>query len=349
MKQKLTKKTGSSSLEAVLVLPLILFLVWLILSGLLAETARIKLKGALWRTADELALVGPAAEYVSSMESGLKDELGLPGDGGGDLVTVLATVLPVQLYQDLLAGQVLDLAASKLVGPVALARLLSWLDQAEDGQPGLDGRTGLWRRTVSDLALFIDWQADKQQAWLCLTWQKQLAFTTRLCSARAVVPLWTGHQAARQLEKPAGPSLWQLDNFARGQAFRQQLGANLPYDFPVIAAFNQGTATSIKSLDLTAPTYATASATSKQIRRHLADLAGFAGADYKKDGQEILLRPDQIKSRHLLLVIPENSSQAWLAGVLADLTAEAAAAGIRLEIRRSGHSSRYAAESLPQG
>ncbi len=334
--ENLPQKAGSSSLEAVLVLPLLLLLLFFMLGQVLAVTAKIKLQGALWRTADELALLGPAALYVSQLENELIDELALPQDQAGqDLLTVLASILPDDLIQELLAGAVLDLAATNVLGPLALARLHEWLDLAEAGQPGP------WRSTISDLALFIDWQGNKRQAWLCLTWQQKLPLASRSASLEALVPLWTGQTSRYQIEKPDDSSLWLLDNFARGQAFRQQMGANLPYDFPVLAQFSGGNAVSVKSIDLTAPTYATASAVRQQIRQHLGDLADFRGATYSKNGQEIVLDQSQIKSRQLLLVIPENANQAWLAQTLAQLSLEAGAAGISLEVRACGQSSRY--------
>ena len=50
-------------------------------------------------------------------------------------------------------------------------------------------------------------------------------------------------------------SVWRLGNFARGIAIETALGKNLAAGFPVIDKFLNGTATSIKSIDLTAKTY----------------------------------------------------------------------------------------------
>lgn len=49
--------------------------------------------------------------------------------------------------------------------------------------------------------------------------------------------------------------IWSLDNFTRGKKIREIFGANLPFNFPVIARFNSGTATMIKSMDITTKSY----------------------------------------------------------------------------------------------
>ena len=49
--------------------------------------------------------------------------------------------------------------------------------------------------------------------------------------------------------------IWSLDNFTRGRRIREIFHANLPSNFPGIAAYSNGVATLIHSLDVTAASY----------------------------------------------------------------------------------------------
>jgi RHS repeat-associated protein len=65
----------------------------------------------------------------------------------------------------------------------------------------------------------------------------------------------------------AASSVWDLGWSARGGAIEQTLGANLPRTFPVIDAFENGVANSIKSVDLTAVTYQAPDALASKLER----------------------------------------------------------------------------------
>ena len=54
-----------------------------------------------------------------------------------------------------------------------------------------------------------------------------------------------------------GDNLWTKGAFKRGQIIDKALGNNLGYNFPVVDKLNDRTITSIKSMDLTLPTYQT--------------------------------------------------------------------------------------------
>lgn len=334
---------GSISLEAVLVLPFLLLITWFMLSQIIAVTARIKLSGALHRTAAELSLLGPAACLIDqARQSGVRSD---GTEGGPDLAAVdavLDLLCPGTSAEQLLFDAVLDIGSTGLVGPAVLSRIGYWLDDAAAGQPGFSGSSrSLWRGSIRDLRIFLDWQTDRRQLWLCLSWEQLHALGRSRRTLQAVVPLWTG-QADRADEGSQADAVWLLDNFTRGQAFRERLGATLPYDFPVIASFTDGTATAFKSMDLTAPTYAEQNAFQNQVAAFVETVAAFSGADYDKGGRHYSISAGEITGRRLVLVIPQNSSRHWLDTSLADLGTLAAGSGVDLEVVRSGVSTRYA-------
>jgi hypothetical protein len=71
--------------------------------------------------------------------------------------------------------------------------------------------------------------------------------------------------------------VWAMKPFARGRAVEQVLGTNLPGNFPAIDRFLQGTATSIKSLDLAAKTYQDTRALTRTVTRYIDGVAKFQG------------------------------------------------------------------------
>lgn len=75
---------------------------------------------------------------------------------------------------------------------------------------------------------------------------------------------------------------------------------NLPKNFPKIDRFSKGTATSIKSLDLGAKSYESASAVKSRVNSYIDDVASFNGA--KHDGVNIGAK--DITSRGLDLAVP---------------------------------------------
>lgn len=93
---------------------------------------------------------------------------------------------------------------------------------------------------------------------------------------------------------------WSAPWWERGISVHQLLGENLPPNFPVIDRFVNGLATSIKSLDLTAPTYQNVVALTSRVQGYLVELAEFSGAAWIQSGA--------IRARELLLAIPPGAA-----------------------------------------
>lgn len=109
----------------------------------------------------------------------------------------------------------------------------------------------------------------------------------------------------------ATDDIWELDNFTRGQKIRKIYGGNLPNNFPVIAKFENGQATMIKSVDFRKETYQTEGALSANIITMLQTLYAYQGQTMPYGTDKIVILPSQIKKKELLLVIP-NAAQSNL-------------------------------------
>ncbi|MEA4888222.1 MAG: hypothetical protein VB070_01970 [Clostridiaceae bacterium] len=350
-------RQGSLSLEAALIMPGVIMLIWFFISLMNGVMAEIKLKGAMDRTASELSLLSPLIQILEQANNQLQqneagDAASQPavmeaaGDqraAVSDFNDLFSTVLPGFSWEEYAGDLLLDGSSTLLTGQLVLQRIDYWLDEAEAGQAGqLSGQNSSWRACLSSVRLYLDWQLNQRQLWICMAYSLKTPFGALERQTQSVVPLWLGCDD-RQVndEQSEKDAVWLLDPLNRGQLLRQKMGGDLPYDFPVIAQFDNGEAVSIKSMDLTAPGYQSETAATAQLAGHLDVLSLFQGTQYHKNGQNLVITADQIRSRRLLLVIPENCSQMWLDTTLTEWQNTAGARGVTLEIIRYGRSYRY--------
>lgn len=321
-------KHGGLSLEAALIMPLVLMLTASLVVALYCFEAQIKIKGAMDRTAAELSLLSPACQLLEELNLG---DLGI-SEKASELNTVIEEICPGESIESIMGDAMLDLASSVLVGKILQNRLDYWLGEAWSGQPG-------WAGCLGRRKLYLDWKTGSQQLWLCLSYQLKTPIGTMTRQANVVVPLWTGQKKLDSDEDADG--IWQLDNFSRGRRLRELYGANLPYDFPVIARFSEGEALSIKSIDLTAPTYQDQETIRENLLEQIENLFLFNGADYYREKGSVSVSSQSITSRRLLLIIPGNCQQPWIDDFFMDMSSRAAAKSITLQIVRFGSSTRY--------
>ena len=140
-------------------------------------------------------------------------------------------------------------------------------------------------------------------------------------------------------EQKKESDIWSEDNFTRGDYFREQYGGNLPKTFPVIDAYDNGKATSIMSIDLTAPTYGSDDEIIKKICGNIDDLAGFGGADTKIDGTQYTI--DSVTDKSLIVVIPSNADES-AKNTVYSMGYYAASKGITMTVEEYGTSMKYA-------
>lgn len=122
--------------------------------------------------------------------------------------------------------------------------------------------------------------------------------------------------------------VWDVfDPFKRGKELEKIVVSKYPDifkgeallgNYPTIDVwdFASGKAISIKSLDLDKPTYASASEFKRKLEKYTASLKGFppsTGSFGKSEtsGMQVIIRPDQIKSKELALVIPRELSDEY--------------------------------------
>lgn len=140
-------------------------------------------------------------------------------------------------------------------------------------------------------------------------------------------------------EKKMHDNVWNLPSLDRGAYFQQMEGANLPYNYPVLSSYVDGKATSIKSMDLTAPSYQKIENIDKQIDEYALRLLNFQGTT-NWGSENISINKEMIQNNTLRLVIPENSSEVQKQ-VLELQKLKWLVQGVEIEWIERGYSSKY--------
>lgn len=130
--------------------------------------------------------------------------------------------------------------------------------------------------------------------------------------------------------------IWSLGNLERGAKIRALFGANLPFSFPVISSFENGTAIMIKSMDLTAESYQNTLNVRKEIEVYINELVKFKGQEAPWGSKKIVISNRDILNRQILLVIPQNELLPEIERVLEACIDAAAGKDIKLKIVRYG-------------
>jgi hypothetical protein len=124
--------------------------------------------------------------------------------------------------------------------------------------------------------------------------------------AEAKSPLESPASASEQSLTELDAAAWKRGWAARGRYFEERLGRTLHPNFPVIDKIPDGTATSIKSIDLNAATYQDAARLTYRLQKYVNEVSEFVGGRMGKDVVEF----SDIKGRALIVAVPKDMTQA---------------------------------------
>lgn len=133
----------------------------------------------------------------------------------------------------------------------------------------------------------------------------QLLPGIKICQTASAC-IWAGEDGVNSLKYNSDETntecVWNLGNIKRGREIRRLQGANLPFNFPVISKYENGTATSIKSLNLDKIYYHNTNNLEKKLKGYITKLQEFNGG---KNGS-VEIDSNQILRKELILVVPET-------------------------------------------
>lgn len=309
---------GTISLEAALVFPIVIAIILLFLLAIQTVRDSIILAHALDQTANEVALLLPLEDALESVV---------------DQEEWIRKIVSDQTLAKIAVDGMADLASTLLASPFILNRVSYWARQTAEGQhcSPPDG----------EMKLAFDFDKNRRTCWLILSYRKTIPKGAPWQVIRSRVPIWNVYlfeekdHTSNEEEQKEKDNVWMLSNFERGAAIRAAFGGHLPPFYPVIAIWNGVEAVSIKSMDITAPTYRSQAATEKKIMHHVESLAVFEGAG--EEGPS----PGEIQKRRLILVIPDNSVSWKTNEVISFWKKKAALSGVILDVREYGTSHAY--------
>ncbi len=155
--------------------------------------------------------------------------------------------------------------------------------------------------------------ADGKSIDIVAEYKLEFPFLTKLLpgikiTQTASVCVWAGEEGVSSLKgdseenKENEQSVWNLENIKRGREIRRLQGANLPFNFPVISKYEDGTASSIKSLNLDETYYQNTANLQNKLKGYIKKLSAFNGG---KSGA-VTIDGGQILKKELILVVPET-------------------------------------------
>ncbi len=332
---------GSAALETAIALPVFLLISAFLLTSITLQKADILMLQSIDQVTQEASLLVPviscgidAAEIAVSVADKLTASTGKEGESDAKN-SVLSVVGGIGAVFELFGISPEDTVTTILLGRVIRDRITS-VYSAFCGTEVLASR-------ISDVSVYVDVDHDNHVIWLRVyyLWNTIFGQSERMISS--AIPVYGDIEFAlpdTEESEDAKDAVWLKGNFERGQELRETFGANLPFSYPVIAKWSNQTATSIKSIDLTAPEYSTPAAVEDNVNAEIDDLADFAGTPNGFGRNEITIREEDISKRELIIIIPENSpAQAYEA--LLQCKAYAESKGINLIIKKYGESYRF--------
>lgn len=312
------QKAGSISIEAALILPISILVILFFAKLLSAFQLEMNLRAAMDASAREASL---ALATASLWEE-------LPQTAVHYLSDSYELDLPSALDE-----WILELTASEIAAPFVMNRI-SDFHEKDYRYPSLAADL------ISEPALRLQRSQSDTVVWMDLFYNIQFMGLTVARQIRQPIVLWHALPSIEEEYVGIPEDVWSMDNFSRGEFFQEYYGANLPQKYPVFSIYENGHATSIMSVDITAPTYESLKNLSSVIRSELDAIASYddPGAIWRRNPASFM--GSDIRSRSLILVFPTNErNEAYR--VVEELRPYAQSLGVNLKLKRAGFSERY--------
>lgn len=311
-------QVGSISLEGAIVIPICMIVLLVFCQLIYAYNAEMNLRSAAETAAREAGLALATA--------GLWE----------DLPQTATTYISTRTNLDLpyvLDEWILELSAAEIGSSFILNRIRDFYE-ADVRYPAIG------RKLISDPALRLSLDSDESILWFDLAYQVKLMGLSFQREIRQPVVLWHALPELREEVANIPSSIWSMDNFSRGMVFQSIFGRNLPYNYPVFSSFEFGRASSIMSIDLTAPSYSDHAAIRRNIESELYAIANYDYPGASWESNKCFFTNDDIHTRVLIVIIPTNSPSELLE-VVESTRYLSQEIGINLIVKRAAESLRY--------
>ena len=159
-----------------------------------------------------------------------------------------------------------------------------------------------------------------------------IGYAAWMAGSGLVVSEGAGMRAAAATQPETSSSVWDLPQLERGRAIEGMLGHSpeLVQNYPVIDRFENGVATSIKSIDLRAASYQNTVTLTSKVKGYINVMAAYQGQSRAWAGTSI--EPQQIMGRAVDLAVPSGIATDTQAAALAAMQAYANSVGVTLNL-----------------
>ena len=335
--RRIKNKRGQVTIEAAIAFTITLVFLASVISSIDYYRTDILMRRSVEQTCEKMSLLYPisvpATDLMSAAVNAFPD-LGIGDTKGAAVISKVAS-----------ATMGIDDATGHTLKELILQGVFSHTMEEQIRQGCIDRNGGSDFFVPDDIEVFFEIN-DKHHIIEVTTEYSVITLAGRKeRSIYSVIPLYgdpvfmlQGEEHKQSEAQEEKDNIWSLSNFDRGDAFREQYGANLPKTFPVIDAVDGGEITAIRSIDLTSPYYQDTSNVQKKIRDDINSISRFEPQSAVINGQTYTV--DHVDSRHLTVIIPENSGPAGREAV-EELKGYAFVHGVILDLCEYGTSEKY--------
>ena len=255
---------GTVILEATIAIPIIFIIMLIILTGIRCVQADIAFTQAVDQATNEAAIAVPVMDAgldaVSDLVSSIRDSEVMVADETDDTFSGVSKALGfARAVGDYIGIEGEDVIGTVVFGKALRDRIVWTYDRL--------CMSKLLRDSIDNVSVYLDLNRENKSIDLEIYYEWVTPFMNIQKKMRSSIPIYGDLQLKIETQgnREVEDSLWEKSNFERGLYFRKLYGANLPESFPVLSGWDNGTATSIKSIDLTAPSYQSGDDLDKKI------------------------------------------------------------------------------------
>lgn len=325
-------KKGAVTIESAICFTLVVVLIACIVSAINLYRTNILMTRSVNQSCENMSLIYPLTVTAGDPASVLLNAFPDTGVEGTKAASVIGTVAKAVGGIDSITGFKMEEAVlENLLAGTMAKNIVSYYKQRNGGSDFF---------CPDDIDVTFDISSKRHIIEVTVDYSVMTIAGRKHKQVFSIIPLYGDGSLILQGSEPKNGSkdIWSLDNFSRGEEFRNVFNTNLPKTYPVIDNYDNGDAMSLKTIDLTAPYYKSNSKISKSIKSDIDELAAFKGAEKLINGKEYKI--SNIKNRTLTVVIPCNSPKDRR-DFLSSLKDYAKSKGVKLVIKEYGNSLKY--------
>ena len=297
-KRRIRMKSGSFCLEITLLFPIFMAILFSFIWQMSVIRCEMIFKSIVIKEAEKISFFGALSEYIPRIEAETSNEIE-DSIADGAIHEIYAVMLKKQIQEHYI------LACEK-------------------------NRT--FRSLILDHAEFIEAKTTEDTLFLISRYRLYTPFMIYERQFKIPLRLWDHGDHSGVLVRSTDGNIWKYDNFTRGKVLRRRFGGNLPFGFPVLSGFSNGTALIIKSMNLLSETWSDTVDVRFQMQESIDALASYCGMPYAWGEEGILIREAEIRNRLVRFIIPENTDMEAFSDVFEEVKEYGETNGVSIEI-----------------